>query len=332
MSDTSTPSLPQGSIKLAAAPPVRDWKAFLPVLTLVLLVAAVGALDSTFLRPANLLNTGADVAALFIMALGLTLVIYIGSIDLSSQSVASMTTVLVTIWLSTYGIGAALLALAVGTLFGAASGLVAVKTRIPTFITTLAMGGIAFSIARFASNEKGVSMIEAERSAILGWLFGYWGWLPKEIVVALVLLLLLLFIERRTVFGRVLKAIGAAEQAAVSSGIRVARYKIAAFALSGFLAAFAGLMLSARLSGGSSLAANQFLLPAIVAVLVGGTPLTGGVGGVLNTLVGALIVAVIRSSMVYLEIPAEGQQIFFGLVLIAAIALTLDRSKVATVK
>jgi ribose transport system permease protein len=182
------------------------------------------------------------------------------------------------------------------------------------------------------SGEKALSMIEPERMAYLGWLFGYSGPIPNEIICAGVLLLIALFVERRTVFGRVLKAIGAAEHAAIASGIRVERYKIAAFAICGMLAAFSGLMLSARLSGGSSMAANQFLLPAIVAVLVGGTPLTGGVGGVLNTLIGALIVAVIRTSMVYLDIPADGQQIFFGLVLIIAIALTLDRSKVLTVK
>jgi ribose transport system permease protein len=74
------------------------------------------------------------------------------------------------------------------------------------------------------------------------------------------------------------------------------------------------------------------LLPAIVVVLVGGTPLTGGVGGVLNTLVGALIVAVVRASMLYLGVPAQAQQIVFGLVLIVAIALTIDRTKIGLVK
>jgi len=138
-------------------------------------------------------------------------------------------------------------------------------------------------------------------------------------------------VERRTVVGRVFTAICAGEPGAIASGIRVERFKVAAFAISGALAAMSGLMLAARLSGGSPTAADQFLLPAIVAVLVGGTPLTGGVGGVLNTLIGALIVAVIRAIMVYLDIPAQGQQIFFGCVLIAAIALTIDRRKVRTV-
>ena len=85
-------------------------------------------------------------------------------------------------------------------------------------------------------------------------------------------------------------------------------------------------------AGGAPNLAEGFLLPAIVAVLIGGTPLTGGVGGVLNTLIGAMIVAVIRTGMVYLEVPATAQQIVFGIVLTVAIALTIDRSKLATVK
>ena len=89
---------------------------------------------------------------------------------------------------------------------------------------------------------------------------------------------------------------------------------------------------TAPATGGAPTIANGFLLPAIVAVLVGGTPLTGGVGGVLNTLIGTLIVAVIRASMLYLGVEATQQQMLFGLVLIGAIALTIDRSKLRTVK
>lgn len=93
-----------------------------------------------------------------------------------------------------------------------------------------------------------------------------------------------------------------------------------------------GFLFSIKLSGGAPAVANGFLLPAIVAVLVGGTPLTGGVGGVLNTAIGTMIVAVIRASMLYLGVEATQQQMVFGLVLIAAIALTIDRSKLRTVK
>ena len=129
-----------------------------------------------------------------------------------------------------------------------------------------------------------------------------------------------------------LKAIGAGELAAVASGINVARIKILAFAISGVLAAIAGLLFSIKLSGGSPTIANGFLLPAIVAVLVGGTPLTGGVGGVINTVIGTMIVAVIRTSMLYFEVDATKQQMIFGIILIIAIALTIDRSKMRVVK
>ncbi len=308
------------------------YKAFFPLITLAVLVGLVGLLDSSFLRPASLLELAADVSALFVMALGITFVIYIGSIDLSAQSIASMTTVLVTALMPTLGPLALVAVLVAGGAGGALSGIVSVRLRIPSFITTLAVGGIAYSVAQYVSGEKSLAMDAAQRAGVMGWMIGYaWG-IPRELFVAGGLLLAALFVERRTVLGRVLKAIGAGEAAAIGSGIRVERYKVAAFAIAGTLSAASGLILAARLSGGSPTAANQFLLPAIVAVLVGGTPLTGGVGGVLNTLVGALIVAVIRTSMVYLEVPAAAQQIFFGLMLIVAIAATIDRSQVRIIK
>jgi ribose transport system permease protein len=307
-------------------------RAYFPILTLVALVILVGTFDTSFLRIESLLQLASDVTALFVMALGITFVIYIGSIDLSAQSLASMTTVIVSSTIPVIGVGAVPLALLVGAGFGAVSGLIAVKAKIPTFIATLATAGIAYSIAQYVSGQKGLSIDVSLRESWLGWSFGNIGPVPKEIIVAGALLVVATIVERRTVAGRIFKAIGAGEAGAISSGIQVERFKIAAFAISGALAAMSGLMLAARLSGGSPTAADQFMLPAIVAVLVGGTPLTGGVGGVVNTMVGALIVAVTRASMVYLSIPAQGQQIFFGCVLIVAIALTIDRRKVRTVK
>jgi len=307
-------------------------RAYFPVLTLIVLVILVGIMDPSFLRIESLLNLAADVSALFVMALGITFAIYIGSIDLSAQSLASMTTVIVSSAIPALGFGAVPLVLLIGAAFGAASGLIAIKAKIPTFIATLATGGIAYSIAQYVSGQKGLSIDSALRESLLGWMFGNIGPIPKELIVAGALLVAAVIVERRTVVGRVFKAIGAGEAGAIASGIRVERFKVAAFAISGALAAMSGLMLAARLSGGSPSAADQFLLPAIVAVLVGGTPLTGGVGGVVNSLIGALIVAVVRASMVYLDVPVQGQQIFFGCVLIVAIALTIDRRKVRTVK
>ena len=310
----------------------QRFKPHLPWITLVVLVAAVGAFDDTFLKPASLLSLMGDIVPLFVMALGLTFAIYIGGIDLSAQSMASLITVVASLYLAPLGIWVAALCILIGFGLGMVSGYVTTRLLVPSFISSLAVGGIAFSLARYLSGQRALNMDAAQRDSVFGWMIGKsWG-IPHELFLSTVLLALAVFVERRTTLGRVLKAVGAGEPAAAVSGINVARYKILAFALSGALAAIAGLMFAVKHSGGAPTIANGFLLPAIVAVLVGGTPLTGGVGGVLNTAIGTMIVAVIRASMLYFEIDATQQQMVFGLVLIAAIALTIDRAKLRTVK
>lgn len=307
-------------------------KPHLPWVTLVALVGIVGVADSNFLQPGNLISMVADIMPLFIMALGMTFAIYIGGIDLSAQSVANLMTVVATVALASLGVFAALLCLVGGFALGAVSGFVTTRLYVPSFVSTLAVGGVAYSLAQYFSGQRALSMDATLRDQAFGWMVASPFGVPMELVLGAVLLGLMMFLQYRTTFGRSLKAVGAGELAAVASGLNVTRIKILAFALSGMLAAISGLLFSVKLSGGSPTLANGFLLPAIVAVLVGGTPLTGGVGGVINTLVGTLIVAVIRSSMLYFEVDATMQQMVFGLILIAAIALTIDRSKLGTVK
>jgi ribose transport system permease protein len=307
-------------------------KPHFPWITLLVLVAIVGMFDPSFLRPANLLGLAGDIVPMFIMALGLTFAIYIGGIDLSAQSMANMITVVASAYLAAMGAWVAVLCIAAGFMFGAVSGFVTTRLLVPSFISTLAVGGVCFSVAQWLSGNRALNMDATQRNDIFGWMIGRTGIIPNELFIAAGLLLICLFIERRTTLGRALKAVGAGELAAVASGVNVARYKILAFAISGGLAAVAGLLFSVKLSGGAPTIANGFLLPAIVAVLVGGTPLTGGVGGVLNTAIGTMIVAVIRASMLYFGVEATQQQMVFGLVLILAIALTIDRSKLRTVK
>ncbi len=307
-------------------------KPHLPWITLLALILIVGSADSNFLRPTNLISMAADIVPLFIMALGMTFAIYIGGIDLSAQSMANMTTVIATIALPTFGVGAALICILAGFALGALSGYVTTKLLVPSFISTLAVGGVAFSMAQYLSGQRALFMEAGLRDGTFGWMTGNTAGIPHEIFIGAVLVVATWFLQSRTTFGRALKAVGAGEPAAVASGLNTSRIKITAFALSGGLAAVAGLLFAVKLSGGSPTLANGFLLPAIVAVLVGGTPLTGGVGGVINTLIGTLIVAVIRSSMLYFEVDATRQQMVFGLILIAAIALTIDRTKLRIVK
>jgi ribose transport system permease protein len=139
-------------------------------------------------------------------------------------------------------------------------------------------------------------------------------------------------LQAHTRFGRYSAAIGAGEPAAYASGVRVSRIKVAAFALSSAFAALAGVVLAGRLASGSPTLAAELLLPSIAAVVVGGTAITGGVGSVWRTLVGSLIVSVVRVGMTFLGVDIFAQNIVFGAVLIAAVAVTIDRSKIPIVK
>ena len=307
-------------------------KPFFPLLTLIFLTLMVGLINPSFFNFSGLVTLMSDIVPLFIMALGMTFAIYIGGIDLSSQQLANMITVVATVYLAQMGFSVLFVVLAIGFVFGAISGYVTTKLYVPSFVATLAIGFVALSFAKYLSGQRALYMDAGLRDANFGWMFGRTVSIPHEMLIALVLLGMAWFLQTRTSFGRSLKAVGAGELAAVASGVNVDRIKILTFAVSGVFAAIAGLMFSVKLSGGDAQLANGFLLLAIVAVLVGGTPLTGGVGGVLNTAIGTLIVMVIRAAMVYLEIAATQQQVVFGIVLIIAIAMTIDRSKLRTVK
>lgn len=300
--------------------------------TLGVLVLLVGLVDSNFWKLSSLLILIGDIVPLFIMALGLTFAIFIGGIDLSAQSMANMITVIASLYLGYLGIWVVPVCILIGAVLGAMSGLVTTRFLVPSFISTLAIGGVCYSLAQWLSGNRALYMDAEIRDALFGWMLGSTAIVPNTLFVGAVVFAVVFVIERKTVLGRRLKAVGSAELAAVASGMKVSKVKIIAFALSGGLAALAGVIFSIKLSGGAPSIANGFLLPAIVAVLIGGTPLTGGVGGVVNTLVGTMIVAVIRSSMLYLEVDATHQQMVFGLVLIAAIVFTIDRSKLSIVK
>ena len=303
-----------------------------PIITLVLLVLLVGAVAPGFLAPETLLVLASDTATLFIMAAGVTFLILLGGIDLSLQSMASMASVFTALLLPVVGWAAFPLALAAGALLGWLNGLAYTRLAIPSFISSLAMGGVAAAIALVVSGTRSVPISEPDRIAYLWWITGRLFGVPAEIWIALIVLLLCLFIERYTAFGRWSLAVGAGEPAAIASGVPVNRVKVWACIISAALAAFSGIVLGGRLVSGSPTLANEFLLPAVAAVIVGGTALTGGVGSVWRTAIGALIVSVVRVGMTFMGVNVFAQQIVLGLVLIAAVWITIDRSKIPVVK
>jgi len=176
-------------------------------------------------------------------------------------------------------------------------------------------------------------LISAEdRDAYLVWAVGEIGPIQNEILVGIAVLIGLTLLYNFTLFGRLIRAIGSQERAVIASGVDANRIKIMAFVLSGAMAGLAGVVMAGRLGSGSPTLANEFLLPAIACIIVGGTAITGGVGSVWKTFIGALIIAVVRIGMTFIGVSVFVQQIVFGLILVAAVAVTIDRSKVATVK
>lgn len=307
---------------------LRQW---LPLATLLILVCVVGVMQPVFLQPSTLLQLASDTAVLFILATGVTFVIMLGGIDLSIQSMASFASVIVALTVARLGYGAFVLAVAVGGVVGLLSGLAHVKLKVPSFIATLATGGVLFSAALVTSKERSITLGDVDRS-YQTWITGQVLGVPNVIWVGLVVLAIAHILQAHTRFGRYSAAIGAGEPAAYASGVKVDRQKVFAYVLSAGFAALAGVILSGRLASGSPTLAAELLLPSIAAVVVGGTAITGGVGSIWRTLVGALIISVVRIGMTFLGVNIFAQNIVFGAVLIGAVAITIDRSKIPIVK
>jgi ribose transport system permease protein len=306
----------------------RQW---LPMATLIVLIIFVGVVEPVFLEPATLLQLASDTAVLFILATGVTFVVMLGGIDLSIQSMASLASVIVALSIGRLGYASFVLAIAIGAAVGLLSGLAHVRLKIPSFIATLATGGILFSTALVISKERSITLGEAAReylTLISGTVLG----VPNVVIIGLITLVGAHILQSHTRFGRYSAAIGAGEPAAYASGVKVNRQKTIAFTLSGMFAALAGVVLAGRLSSGSPTLAAELLLPSIAAVVVGGTAITGGVGSIWRTLVGALIISVVRIGMTFLGVNIFAQNIVFGAVLIGAVAITIDRSKIPIVK
>jgi ribose transport system permease protein len=307
---------------------IRKW---LPLATLAVLILLVGIAQPSFLQPGTLIELASDTAVLFILATGVTFVIMLGGIDLSIQSMASLASVIVALTITRLGYGSFVLAIGIGAIAGFLSGIVHVRLKIPSFIATLAMGGVLFSAALVISKQRSITLDEAGR-AYQAWITGQAFGLPNVIFIGLLVLAAAHIVQAHTRFGRYSAAIGAGEPAAYASGVKVGRQKIFAFVLSAALAAVAGVVLAGRLASGSPTLAAELLLPSIAAVVVGGTAITGGVGSIWRTLVGALIISVVRIGMTFLGVNIFAQNIVFGAVLIGAVAITIDRTKIPIVK
>lgn len=293
---------------------------------LIVLVIAMSALSGDFLTTDNLLNVGVQAAVTAILAFGVTFVIVSAGIDLSVGSVAALSATVLAWSATQHGVPVAIavvLAVLTGIAAGLVNGFLIAYGKLPPFIATLAMLSVG----------RGLSLVISEGSPIafpdsvshLGDTLG--GWLPVPVLVMVVMGLIAAFVLGRTYIGRSMYAIGGNEEAARLSGLRVPKQKLAIYALSGLFAAVAGIVLASRLSSAQPQAADGYELDAIAAVVIGGASLAGGTGKASGTLIGALILAVLRNGLNLLNVSAFWQQVVIGVVIALAVLLDTVRRK-----
>nr|WP_276526494.1 ABC transporter permease [Lentzea albidocapillata] len=278
---------------------------------LLVLALVIAIMQPAFLNAQNLLNVGVQAAVIAIMAFGMTFVVVAGGIDLSVGSIAALAAMVGALTAGPIG-------LLVGALCGLVNGALVSYGKLPPFIATLAMLSVARGLTLVFSEGQ-----PHETDALVTFLGS-----NLAPMVPLPLLLMLAFfgitglILTRTNLGRRMYAIGGNEEAAKLSGIDVRRQKLWIYALSGLFAAAAGLVLAGRLGSAGPQAAVGYELDAIAAVVIGGASLSGGVGRATGTLVGALVLAVLRNGLNLLQVPPFWQQVVIGAVI--ALAALLD--------
>jgi ribose/xylose/arabinose/galactoside ABC-type transport system permease subunit len=305
---------------------VRQW---FPVGLLLLLCLGFALTSDRFLTVNNGLIILQQSAVLLVAAVAMTFVIVSGSIDLSVGSVVALSALGAAALSPEMGVWAILPAVGIGVLCGLLNGVLFSYGKIPSFIVTL--GTMVIFRGLVLLYTKGAPVSIAGRDFLLLYTGRSLG-VPNAVIIAVLATLVAAVIFNHTVFGREVRAVGGGERVALLSGIRVDRVKLWVFVLCGALCGLAGLLQSARTMAATAQLAQGLELDVIAAVVVGGTPLTGGIGRIRGTVLGVLIIAILSNGMNMTGVDPYLQNILKGLVLIVAVFLTIDRSKISIIK
>jgi ribose/xylose/arabinose/galactoside ABC-type transport system permease subunit len=281
-----------------------------------------------FLTASNLAIVARQVSLSAIIAIGMTLVILLGGIDLSVGSVVALASVVIGFFMvrMDWPIWAGILSgLVVGALVGMVNGVLVVKTGVPPFIVTLGMMGLARGAALVITKGSTISGLPP---AYLGVGQGYvGGYVPVPVIILLVLAVTAHLFLSRTTLGRRIYFIGSNEEAALLSGINVNLVKIIIFTLCATLAAGEAVIETARMSTAQPASGVGYELTAIGAVIIGGASMMGGEGTILGTILGATLLGLITNGLILLGVSAYWQQVFSGAIIILAVALDTWRRR-----
>jgi ribose transport system permease protein len=299
--------------------------------SLIILSLFLWSQESVFMSHGNWLNIARQASFNAILAMGMTFVILTGGVDLSVGSIVALSSVSGGLLMYNHGWSmwpAVLVIIAVGALCGSANGLIVTLGKIPPFIVTLGTMQIFRGIALQLTAGKPIFDITKKQPNFDIWGTRNYGGVPSPVIITGVVFVVLYLVLRYTRLGLYTYAIGGNEQATRFSGVNINRYKLAVYSLMGAAAGIAGVMLSSRLNSAQPNVASGAELDAIAAVVIGGTSLFGGEGTIVGTLVGALLMAVIRNGLTLMHVSAFYQQIVIGSVIILAVLIDRLRRRV----
>lgn len=295
-----------------------------PLLGLLLLGIVLTILSDRFLTVNNLLNVARQISINAIISVGMTLVILTGGIDLSVGSIVALTGS-VTAGLLVGGqaiVPAILIGMVVGAVLGLCNGLLITRAEIPPFIATLGTMTVARGLTLVYTDGRPITGME-EAFRFLGG--GYIAGIPVPVVMMVVIFAMAYVMLKKTRLGRYIYAIGGNEEAARLSGINTKKILLSVYVLGGLLAGISGIVMASRLNSAQPTAGASFELDAIAAVVLGGTSLSGGVGTIGGTLIGALIIGILDNGLNLLNVSSFYQQIAKGLVILLAVFLDKKR-------
>ncbi len=294
---------------------------------LVIACVVMSIISPVFFSPRNLSNIVTNASVMTILGVGLTITVITCGPDLSVGSILTITSVIAAIMIkaNVYFVWAFLAALALGLLLGLLNGLMIAKIGIPSFISTYGLQWAVFGFAYVIL--KGYVIYDFDpyfRFVGNGYLFDV---VPMPIVVMMAVVAIGYFILKKTTLGRTFYAVGANKDAAKMSGIDVGRTTLYAFMICGMLSAVAGIVLVARINACQADIGRNYLLPTIATVYMGGTRAAGGQGGVIGTLIGALIMTVVENGMNLLGVPSVWRGTIIGALIIVTVLVNLWLNK-----
>jgi ribose transport system permease protein len=321
--------------QVESVPFLTRWRNWTPVAVLLALCILISFFSPNFISISNMIGLLNSASIPIVLCMGATFIILMGSIDLSVEGVVAVAAVLLSLLVdndvSSYSIGliAVPIAIVVGGAMGLLNGVLHVKLKTPSFMTTLGVGFAGIGIATTVLGGFTARISDSSiRFLSLGRIFG----LPVAAWIALAAVLLSLLIQERTRLGRWLYAIGTDEITARHAGIPIEKTRIATFTIAGLFYGLAGVLSVAQFGQGHALIAQGRLFTTVTAVVVGGTSLSGGVGSVLNSVIGVFVVTILANGMILMGVAPYVQQGVQGLLIIVAVTLALDRSRLDVVK